>query len=170
MALAALASATLLTSTMARADTEAPMSDCSEIHEIIYDLAPDQLVRMCQTAMRTMGIVGGPKLSDFNHLADYTEAMSKVVGYERGHYDQIISEVAQIIKLRGQAKKPDRWPYTADLVFRAYTASDAGITPMDFIGVLSGAGPLAESVSDDGLLRLVLASKHNRYNDSERKQ
>jgi hypothetical protein len=167
--LAALASTTVLTVPMARADTEAPMSDCSDIHEIILDLAPDQLVSMCQTAMRTMGLFGGPKLSDFNHLADYTEAMSKVAGYKRGQYDQIISEVAQIIKLRGQAQKPDRWPYTADLVFKMYNDSNAAITPTDFIEVLSGAGPLAETVSDDGLPRLILVYKHNRDNDWERK-
>jgi len=167
--LVALASTTLLTVSTPRADTEAPMRDCSEIHEIIFDLAPDQLVSMCQTAMRTMGIFGGPKLSDFNHLADYTEAMSKVAGYKRGQYDQIISEVAQIIKLRGQAQKTDRWPYTADLVFRMYNDSKAAITPTDFIEVLSGAGPLAETVSDDNLPTLLLVHKHNRDNDWKRK-
>ena len=167
MAVAALTSTTLLTSTMARADTEAPMTDCSEIHQIIYDLAPDQLVSMCQTAMRTMGIFGGPKFSDFKYLVDYTEAMSKVADYKRGQYDQIISEVAQIIKLRGQAQKSDRWPYTADIVFKTYSTSNAAITPTDFIGVLSGAGPLAETVSDDGLIKLMIANKHNR---NKRKQ
>jgi hypothetical protein len=54
IALAALVSTTLLTSMMARADTQAPMSDCSEIHEIIYDLSPAELVPMCHAAMRTM--------------------------------------------------------------------------------------------------------------------
>jgi hypothetical protein len=108
-----LASTALLTSTVARADTESPMSDSLEIHKVIFYLAPRQRVSMCQTAMRTMGIVGGPKFSDFRYLVDYTEAMSQVAGYKRGQYDQIISEVAQIIKLRGQAQKPERWPYTS---------------------------------------------------------
>jgi hypothetical protein len=146
------------------------MSDCSEIHQIINDLSPDELVPMCHAAMRTMGIFGGPKFSDFRYLVDYTEAMSQVAGYKRGQYDQIISEVAQIIKLRGQAQKPDRWPYTADIVFKAYNDSNAAITPTDFLGVLSGAGPLAETVSDDSLLRLVLVHKRDRDNDGEPKQ
>jgi hypothetical protein len=145
------------------------MSDCSEIHEIIYDLSPDELVPMCHAAMRTMGIFGGPKFSDFRYLVDYTEAMSKVAGYKRGQYDQIISEVAQIIKLRGQAQKPDRWPYTADIVFKAYSDSNAAITPTDFIRVLSGAVPLAETVSDGGLIKLMLLYKHDRDNDDGRK-
>jgi hypothetical protein len=153
---------------VAKAD-EQPMSDCAEIHEIIYDLSPDELVPMCHAAMRTMGIFGGPKFSDFMYLVDYTEAMSRVAGYKRGQYDQIISEVSEIIKLRGQAQKPDRWPYTADIVFKTYSTSNAAITPTDFIGVLRGAGPVAETVSDDSLLKLVIASKHNRDNDRERK-
>jgi hypothetical protein len=169
IALAALASTTSLTSTTAQAGTEAPMSDCSEIHEIIFDLAADQLVSMCQTAMRTLGISGGPKFSDFRYLVDYTEAMSQVAGYKRGQYDQIISEVAQIIKLRGQAQKPDRWPHTADIVFKTYGTSNAAITPTDFISILSGAGPSAETVSDDGLQRLLLVRKHDRDNGGERK-
>jgi hypothetical protein len=169
IALAALAGSTLLTVSIARADTEAPMSDCSEIHEIVYDLSPDELVPMCHAAMRAMGILGGPKFSDFKYLIDYTEAMSKVAGYKRDQYDQIISEVSQIIKLRGQVQKPDRWPHTADIVFKTYNDSNAAITPTDFIGVLSGAGPLAETVSDDSLIRLMLAFKHSRDNDRERK-
>ncbi|MBO0755731.1 MAG: hypothetical protein J2P54_07710 [Bradyrhizobiaceae bacterium] len=169
IALATLASTTLLVITMARADTEAAMNDCSEIHEIIDDLSPAELVPMCRAAMRTMGIFGGPKFTDFRYLVDYTEAMSKVAGYKRGQYDQIISEVAQIIKLRGQSQKPERWPYTADIVFRTYSTSNAAITPTDFIGVLSGAGPLAETVSDDGLIRLMLVGKHERDNNEERK-
>ena len=154
---------------MARADNEASTSDCSEIHEIIYDLSPAELVPMCRAAMQTMGIFGGPNFSDFRYLVDYTEAMSKVAGYKPGQYDQIISEVAQIIKLRGQAKKPDRWPYTADIVFKTYSTSNTAITPTDFIGVLTGAGPLAQTVTDDGLIRLMLAYKHDRDKDGEQK-
>jgi hypothetical protein len=124
IALAVLASATLLISAMARADAEASMSDCSEIHEIIYDLSPAELVPICRAVIGTIGIFGGPKSSDFKYLVDCTEAMSKVAGYKRGHYEQIISE-AQIIKLCGQAQKPDCWPYTADIVFKTYRRRDA---------------------------------------------
>lgn len=168
LAAALLAVGLWLAPSVAKAD-EQPMSDCSEIHKIIYDLSPDELVPMCHAAMRTMGILGAPKFSDFKYLVDYAEAMSKVEGYKRGQYNQIISEVSEIIKLRGQAQKPDRWPYTADIVFKTYSTSSATITPTDFIGVLSGAGPVAETVSDDGLLKLVIALKHSRDNGSERK-
>jgi hypothetical protein len=164
---AALAASTLLTCMMARAD-EQPMNDCGQIHESVYYLSPSELVPLCHTAMRTLGIVGAPKFSDFKHLATYIQAMSKM-GYKRGQYDQIISEVAEIIKLRGQDKKPDQWDATANIVFKMYNVFNGAVTPTDFIGVLTGSGPLAETTSDDGLMRVMITFKHDRDNEWENK-
>jgi hypothetical protein len=51
-----------------------------------------------------------------------------------------------------------------------YTVSNGAISPTDVIGVLSGApGDMAETLSDDGLVRLMLVYKHDRDNDWENK-
>jgi hypothetical protein len=77
-------------------------------------------------------------------------------GYEENRYSQIASELVDIIRLRGLFDKPIRWKETNELVWRGWQVTNNLIGPSEVDAFLRGSGPMAKTLSDDGLEKMII--------------
>jgi hypothetical protein len=77
-------------------------------------------------------------------------------GYKKDKFAQIVAELVDIIRLRGLYNQQTRWEPTIELVWKSYQASNRLTTPHDVIVLLKESGQMAKTLSDDGLLMVII--------------
>ncbi len=90
-----------------------------------------------------------------------------VKGYKKDDYKQITAELVDIIRLRGLYDKQPRWKPTLDLVYKSYVAFNGIVKPSDIDLFLRGAGPMAKTLSDEGLLSMIIYMKQKYQRGDE---
>ena len=88
-------------------------------------------------------------------------------GYEAGDYAKITAELVDIIRLRGLYNQQSRWRPTIDVALKAYQAFSGIVTPRDIISLLRSSGPMAKTLSDDGLTTTIIVLKRQRQQGND---
>lgn len=73
-----------------------------------------------------------------------------------------VRDLVEIVRRRGLFDKSDRWYGTADLVWRVCEAFKGLVTSKDVIEFLKESGPMSKTLSDDGLLKMLIVVKQMR--------
>lgn len=76
--------------------------------------------------------------------------------------EQGVGNLVEIVRRRGLFDKPDRWAGTVDLVWRVCDAFKGLVTSKDVIEFLKESGPMSKTLSDDGLLKMLIVVKQMR--------
>jgi hypothetical protein len=105
-------------------------------------------IAVCREVLGILEGVTIENLRDFEKAAVVFSAK----GYRPGEYKRIAAELVDIIRLRGLYNKRDRWGSTIDIVWKAFAAFNGVVTPYDIDEILRASGPMAKTLSDDGLL------------------
>lgn len=113
---------------------------------------------ICREVLRVLQGVTVDDLVTFEKV-DY---LLSAKGYKENHYAEITAELVDIIRLRGLYARQERWRPTLDVVFTSYEAFHGIVTPHDVEDFLSSAGPMAKTLSDDGLTDMIIMIKHQR--------
>ncbi len=118
--------------------------------------------KVCDNIKRATGHYPSPDLLKNISTASF---MLKVKGYDFSVED-IARQLTQIITLRNvNADTDEKAKNTLDIVYKAYTAWDADVTPVDIISFLYTAGISAASLSNDGLVgMLAMVREENKGN------
>ena len=72
---------------------------------------------------------------------------------------KILKELIEIIRLRGLYDKPDRWFDTNELIVKSWNGFSGAVSPHDVIDFLRSSGPVAKTLSDDGLVNMIILIK-----------
>jgi hypothetical protein len=159
-----------LTPVQASADTDAdqdttPVPQCEGLPPSvsITVMSWSETTKICREMARVLEGVRRKDITGFEKAVYVLQRQ----GYEVEN-TQIAKELVEIIRLRGLYDKPDRWYGTNDLIVRSWTAFNGAVRPPQVISFLRAAGPdAAKSLSDDGLLKMIVAMKrlHQRGED-----
>jgi hypothetical protein len=145
----------------ANAQTAADKTPVTQCDELPYSASISVFSRAETTAVcrEVLRILEGVTVVDLQFF-ERAAYMFSAKGYEERNYKQITAELVDIIRLRGLYDKPARWQPTTDLVFKSYVGLNGIVTPRDVEQLLSSAGPMAKTLSDDGLLSMIVLIKH----------
>jgi hypothetical protein len=88
-------------------------------------------------------------------------------GYKAGDYTQITAELVDIIRLRGLYNQQPRWRPTIDVALKSYQAFNGIVTPHDIVSLLKSSGPMAKTLSDDGLTMMIIVMKRQRQEGND---
>jgi hypothetical protein len=149
--------AAALTVTVARADE--PINTCEGLTSAaaIEVFTRKEASEICREVLR---VLDHPTVADLQNFEKASYVLQRV-GYKKG-YATIAAELVDVIRLRGLYDKRDRWYPTIDLIVRTYQAYHGIVSPQDVVDFLSGAGPMAKTLSDDGLLNMIILMKQQR--------
>jgi len=140
----------------ARADDARDFTPVPKCEDISYSasisvFSKQDAVGLCRSMER---VLDGVRVEDIRTFEKVAYILSRS-GYHEGQYDQIIGELVEIVRLRGLYNKPDRWYPTADLVWRGFEGTKGDVTPYTILTFLRSAGPMAKTMSDDGLVGMM---------------
>jgi hypothetical protein len=99
-------------------------------------------------------VLEGVRVQDIRTFETAAYVLSRK-GYHEGQYDQIVMELVETVRLRSQYDKPDRWHDTVDLVWKGFQGTNHDVTPYTIRTFLKGSGPMAKTLSDDGLISMM---------------
>jgi hypothetical protein len=99
-------------------------------------------------------VLEGVRVQDIRAFETAAYILSRS-GYHDGQYDQIIKELVEIVRLRGQYDKPDKWDSTLNVVWKGFEGTKGDVSPYTIRTFLKGAGPMAKTLSDDGLVNMI---------------
>ena len=116
-----------------------------------------------KTICRAMNLLDGVRVEDVRTFSKAYVVLSNE-GYE-GSATDITNQLVEVVKLRGLYDKPDRWYSTLDLVVRAYQAWNGIVSPLDVVAFLASAGPMAKTLSDDGLTNMLAYLKERKQQE-----
>ena len=141
------------------------VSSCDSLPQSasIEVFGPSDTKLVCREMLR---ILEGVKINDLQSFEKAAYVLS-VDGYEQKQYSQIVKELVDIVRLRGLYNKQARWFPTIDLVVRSYEAFNGVVTPKDVQDFLHSAGPIAKTLSDDGLLKMIILIKYQRQHGDD---
>ena len=131
-----------------------PIQDCDDLPagSAIEVFTSSQATQICRQVLRTLEGVTVADLRDFEKASYLLSAK----GYETGQYSKIASELVEIIRLRGLYDQRARWQPTVDIAFRAWTALKGSVSPRDIQEFLRASGKMAKTLSDEGLLNMIV--------------
>lgn len=116
-------------------------------------------IEVCNAIQASQG--GVPSVQFFQDVSKAVAAF-KVKG-SKDDAREISYQLMNVIEARGQSGADDATKFkTIDMVFKMYNGWNGRITPRDVNIFLRNSGPLANTLSDDGLVRsmaLVMESK-----------
>jgi hypothetical protein len=112
---------------------------------------------VCREVLR---VLDRPTVTDLQKFQKASYLLQRQ-GYKKD-YASIAAELVDIIRLRGLYDKQDRWSPTIDLVYKSYVAFNGIVSPQEVIDFLNGAGPMAKTLSDDGLRNMIILMKQQR--------
>jgi hypothetical protein len=133
-----------------------PVTKCEELPPSvsIEVMSPSDTTKICREMAR---VLEGIRHKD---ITSFEKAIYLLHRYDyEGDYPQITKELVEIIRLRGLYNKPDRWYDTNDLILRSWQAFNGVVGPRQVISFLRDAGPMAKTLSDDGLLKMIIFMK-----------
>jgi hypothetical protein len=133
-----------------------PVTACKNLpHSVeLAVMSRSDTEKVCNVMLR---VLEGVRDKDITRFSKYAFVI-KAKGYEKNR-TQIVAELVEIIRLRGLYDKPGRWEKTNDIIYRSFVGFHGAVTPSDTIAFLNGAGPTAKTISDDGLLKTLIAIK-----------
>jgi hypothetical protein len=141
-----------------------PVSACESLpHSVqLVVMSRSDTQKVCNVMLRVLEGVRNKDITQFSKYAYILQAK----GYEKDR-TQIVAELVEIIRLRGLYDKPDRWEKTNEISWRSFAAFHGVVTPADTIALLNGAGPMAKTLSDDGLRDMLIVMKRT-YQSGEK--
>jgi hypothetical protein len=144
---------------------QTPITQCEELPSSasIEVFSRSETTAICREVLRILEGVTVDDLRSFEKAAYVLSAK----GYEERNYKQITAELVDIIRLRGLYDKRARWQPTIDLVFKSFVAFNGVVTPRDIEQFLGSAGPMAKTLSDDGLLNMIILMKRERQQGND---
>jgi len=120
-------------------------------------------IPVCRQVLRVLEGVSVDDLLTFEKAA----YLFSRYGYEAGDYSRITAELVDIIRLRGLYNQQPRWRPTIDVALKSYEAFNGIVTPRDIVSLLKSSGPLAKTLSDDGLTAAIILLKEQRQQGNE---
>jgi hypothetical protein len=99
-------------------------------------------------------VLEGVRVQDIRTFETVAYVLSRN-GYHDAQYDQIVKELVEIVRLRGQYDKPDKWESTINVVWKGFEGTNHDVTPYTVRTFLKGAGPIAKTLSDEGLIHMI---------------
>jgi hypothetical protein len=99
-------------------------------------------------------VLEGVRVQDIRTFETAAYVLSRK-GYHEDQYDQIVMELVEIVRLRGQFDKPDKWEPTLNVVWKGFEGTNHDVTPYTVRTFLKGAGPMAKTLSDEGLINMM---------------
>ncbi len=152
-------------SATAQIDATVTVTSCENLlpSASIEVFGPSDTKSTCNELLR---ILQGVKIGDLQSFDKAAYVLSRT-GYRQGEYQQIVHELVDIVRLRGLYNKPDRWYSTIDLVVRSYQAFNGIVTPKDIEEFLRSSGPMAKTLSDDGLTNMIIIIKRQRQQGND---
>jgi hypothetical protein len=141
-----------------------PVNACESLpHSVeLVVMSRSDTEKVCNIMLR---VLEGVRNKDITGFAKYAFVIN-AKGYEKER-TRIVAELVEIIRLRGLYDKPNRWEETNDIIYRSFVAFHGAVTPADTIAFLNGAGTAAKSLSDDGLLKMLIVIKRT-YQSGEK--
>jgi hypothetical protein len=139
------------------ANNDRPIVSCDDptIADTIKQLSRSDTMKICHEMLK---VLEGVKVSNVREFSTVVFLFS-LKGYEEGRYAQIASELVDIIRLRGLFDKPTRWEENNNLVWQGWQVTDNLIGPSEVQAFLRGSGPMAKTLTDDGLEKMIILMK-----------
>ena len=147
----------------ARAETvrdQTPVTHCDNLSPTISIevFSKSDAIPLCREVLR---ILEGVTVDDLQTFEKAAYLFSRY-GYETGNYAQITAELVDIIRLRGLYNQQPRWRATIEVALKSYQAFNGIVTPRDIVSLLKSSGPMAKTLSDDGLTTMIILLKEQR--------
>ncbi|MFY9640502.1 MAG: hypothetical protein WA384_13890 [Rhodomicrobium sp.] len=142
---------------VAEAERKTPITKCENLpySASIETFTNSQTTVVCREMLRVLEGVTVEDLKTFEKAVYLLSAK----GYKTDAYKQIAAELVDIIRLRGLYDHEPRWKPTIEVVWKSFSAFNGVVTPADVELFLSSAGPMAKTLSDDGLLSMIIVMK-----------
>ena len=139
------------------ANNDRPIVSCDDltITDTIEQLSRSDTVTICREMLK---VLEGVKVSNVREFSTVVFLFA-LKGYEEGRHAQIASELVDIIRLRGLLDRPTRWEENNNLVWQGWQVTDNLIGPSEVQAFLRGSGPMAETLTDDGLEKMIILMK-----------
>jgi len=125
------------------------------ITDTIEQLSRSDTVTICREMLK---VLEGVKVSNVREFSTVVFLFA-LKGYEEGRYAQIASELVDIIRLRGLSDKPTRWEKNNHLVWQGWQVTNNLIGPSEVEAFLRDSGPVAKTLTDDGLEKMIILMK-----------
>jgi hypothetical protein len=142
-----------------------PVTQCDSLppSAAIEVFSRSDAIPLCRQVLR---VLEGTTIDDLRTFETAAYLFS-AKGYESGQYAQIAAELVDIIRLRGLYDQEPRWRPTIDLAWKSYQAFNGIITPRDIVSFLRSSGPMAKTLSDDGLTTMIIVMKRQRQQGND---
>jgi hypothetical protein len=144
---------------------QTPVTDCDSLSATapIEVFSRSDAIPLCRQVLR---VLEGVTVDDLRTFEKAAYLFSRY-GYEAGNYAQITAELVDIIRLRGLYNQQPRWRPTIDVALKSYQAFNGIVTPRDIISLLKSSGPMAKTLSDDGLTGMIILLKEQRQQGND---
>jgi hypothetical protein len=131
-----------------------PVTQCDKLppSASIQEFSSADTVPLCREVLR---VLQGVTIEDLLSFEVFAVVFSHE-GYKEGKFAQIVAELVDIIRLRGLYNQRTRWKPTGEIAWKAYQATNRLITPHDIVVLLKESGSMAKTLSDNGLITLIL--------------
>ena len=142
------------------APDKTPVTQCDSLppSAAIEVFSRSDAIPLCRQVLR---VLEGVTVDDLRTFEKAAYLFSRY-GYEAGDYARITGELVEIIRLRGLYDQQPRWLPTIELALKSYQAFNGIVTPRDIVLLLKSSGPMAKTLSDDGLTTMIIVMKRQR--------
>lgn len=136
-----------------------PVADCDlytmlEVMDGIPTVSGEEAVRLCNDMSTKFGIK--PTTRALRANAKVASIISLAEGSAgRGNDVVTLGETLNSIVLKRGQTDPAAMFNTFELVLKSYQATNGDIHPEDILYFLASAGPMAKTLSDDGLINMI---------------
>jgi len=147
------------------APDKTPVTQCDSLppSAAIEVFSRSDAIALCRQVLR---VLEGVSVDDVRTFEKAAYLFSRY-GYESGDYSKIAAELVDIIRLRGLYDQQPRWRPTIDIALKVYEAFHGIVTPRDIISLLRSSGPMAKTLSDDGLTAMIILLKERRQQGND---
>lgn len=140
--------------------SEAEIPDCREFsrHVSIETLSWDETQTVCTAYKKGFG--SDPQVRVLRRMSKVVTLLS-LDNYESGTHTDVADSIMQIMRDRGQ-HDPEAQMRTADLIWKMESGWDGAVSLGDLHDLLSNAGEMAHTLSDDGLAHMAAVLKEQK--------